>query len=102
MKDNEAPEKPKERIIKNGLLTTEGVLQAETLQVEDLAALEELTEDKILTELQTKLAKGCFKSFIGDVLLILNPNTDDDIYNESVSIFTSYLKTVLPKEYQFI
>lgn len=90
MKDIEAPEKPKERIIKNGLLTTDGVFEAETMQVEDLAALEELTEDKILTELQTKLAKGSFTSFVGDVLLILNPNTDDEIYNESVS-FSTYI-----------
>lgn len=58
------------------------------MQVEDLAALEKLTEDSILAELQTKLAKGSFMSFIGDVLLVLNPNTTDDIYNETVSNLT--------------
>ncbi|XP_028163622.1 neither inactivation nor afterpotential protein C [Ostrinia furnacalis] len=75
------PKKP-ERIIKNSLLTTEGVTEPETMQVEDLAALEHLTEENILAELQTKLAKGSFTSFVGDILLILNPNTNDNIYNK--------------------
>ncbi|KOB75911.1 putative myosin [Operophtera brumata] len=83
VKDLEAHSKTPERIIKNGLLTTEGCHEAETMQVEDLAALEELTEEKLLSELQTKLAKGSFTSFVGDVLLILNPNTNDDIYSET-------------------
>ena len=85
MKDKILDEKIPERMIKDGLLTVQGVSEPETMQVEDLAALEKLTEDNILTELQTKLAKGAFTSFIGDVLLILNPNSDDDIYNETVS-----------------
>ncbi|XP_013181389.1 PREDICTED: neither inactivation nor afterpotential protein C isoform X2 [Papilio xuthus] len=78
-----APEKIPERIIKNGLLTTEGVHEPETMQVEDLAALDILTEDNLMSELYTKLAKGSFTSFIGDVLLILNPNMHADIYGEN-------------------
>lgn len=85
LKDKEVPSKTPERIIKNGLLVTEGSKEPETMQVEDLAALENLTEDNILSELQTKVAKGCFTSFIGDILLILNPNINEDIYNEAVS-----------------
>ncbi|XP_059059333.1 neither inactivation nor afterpotential protein C [Achroia grisella] len=83
LKEIEAPNKPLERIIKNGVLITEGSQNPEIMQVEDLAALENLTEDNLLVELQTKLAKGFFTSFVGDILLILNPNTCDDIYNES-------------------
>ncbi|RVE54658.1 hypothetical protein evm_000779 [Chilo suppressalis] len=82
LKEKETPIKRPERIIKNNLLTTEGQQNPETMQVEDLAALDILTEETILAELQTKLVKGSFMSFIGDVLLILNPNTNDDIYNE--------------------
>lgn len=84
-KDKEVPSKTPERIIKKGLLISEGSKEPETLQVEDLAALENLTEDNILAELQTKLAKCSFTSFVGDILLILNPNTHEDIYNEAVS-----------------
>jgi myosin III len=86
LKDTEGPSKKPERIIKNNLLTTEGINDPESMQVEDLAALDNLSEDNILAELQTKLAKGSFTSFIGDVLLILNPNTVEDIYNEEVSM----------------
>lgn len=85
LKDIEVPSKTPERIIKKGLLVTEGSKEPESMQVEDLAALENLTEDNILAELQTKLAKGSFTSFVGDILLILNPNTHEDIYNEAVS-----------------
>lgn len=85
LKDKELHGKKPERIINNGLLVTEGSKQPETMQVEDLAALENVTEDNIVVELQTKLAKGSFTSFIGDILLILNPNINEDIYNEAVS-----------------
>ncbi|KAM3962727.1 STKc_myosinIII_N_like and MYSc_Myo21 domain-containing protein ninaC [Aphomia sociella] len=78
-----APNKTPERIIKNSYLITEGSREPEVMQVEDLAALEVLTEDNILAEIQTKLAKGSFTSFVGDVLLILNPNKYEDIYNEN-------------------
>lgn len=80
-----------ERIIKNGRLITEGSSESEIMQVEDLAALETLTEDNIINELQTKLQKGIFTSFIGDILLILNANTTDDIYNEMVFIYFVYV-----------
>lgn len=85
LKDKKISGKTPERIIKNGLLVTEVSKEPETIQVEDLAALENLTEDNILIELQTKLAKGYFTSFVGDILLILNPNINEDIYNETVS-----------------
>ncbi|CAG9784623.1 unnamed protein product [Diatraea saccharalis] len=82
LKGVEAPSKRSERIIKNNLLTTEGVHNPETMQVEDLAALDHLTEESVLAELQTKLVKGSSTSFIGDVLLILNSNTNDNNYGE--------------------
>lgn len=86
LKDQElSEEKTPERIIKNGLLVTQGTQVPETMQVEDLAALETLTEEAVLNELQIKLSKGSFTSFIGDILLILNPNTMGDIYDETVS-----------------
>lgn len=51
---------------------------------EDLAALEVLTEDAILDELQERLQQGHFHTFVGDVLLILNPNETYDIYGPQV------------------
>lgn len=54
--------------------------------MEDLAALETLTEDAILDELHERLRQGYYHSFIGDILLILNPNEKQDIYGSDVRI----------------
>jgi len=52
---------------------------------EDLAALDVLTEDVILNELYERLQRGEYHTFVGDVLLILNPNEEHDIYDTQVS-----------------
>lgn len=51
---------------------------------EDLAGLEILTEDTILDELHDRLRRGEFQTFIGDILVILNPNEIQDIYDDRV------------------
>lgn len=58
----------------------------EPMFMEDLAALETLTEDAILDELHERLRQGYYNSFIGDILLILNPNEQQDIYGSDVRI----------------
>ncbi|KAJ0181639.1 hypothetical protein K1T71_002361 [Dendrolimus kikuchii] len=83
LKPCEDIDKPAERIIKDGLLITQGVIEPEEMQVEDLATLEVLTEDTILTELETKMKKRSFTSFVGDLLLVLNPNSSADIYKDT-------------------
>lgn len=74
-----------ERLIKNGLLQTEANPDPEPMYVEDLAALDVLTEDNILEELRIKMSKGSYQTFIGDILLILNPNCDTQLYDENVN-----------------
>lgn len=54
---------------------------------EDLAALEKLTEDNIISLLRERMSIGQFHTFIGDVLLVLNPNERQDIYSHDVSLF---------------
>lgn len=53
---------------------------------EDLAALDVLTEDMILNELCERLQRGEYHTFVGDVLLILNPNEKHNIYDAYVSL----------------
>lgn len=53
---------------------------------EDLSALDNLTEDNILNELHERLRLGFFHTFVGDILLILNPNEEQSIYEANVSI----------------
>lgn len=58
---------------------------------EDLAALDTLTEDVILDELRDRLQRGEYHTFIGDILLILNPNEEKDIYSVHVSLMLDFL-----------
>lgn len=56
--------------------------------VEDLAALDNVDEDRLIEEIKARYMNGNFYSFIGDILLVLNPNETSDIYDERV-IFLS-------------
>lgn len=58
---------------------------------EDLSALENLTEDSVLNELHERLKLGFFHTFVGDILLILNPNEEQNIYGPNVSIHLNYI-----------
>lgn len=70
-----------ELIVRNGFLKTRKDESAEQMLTEDLAALEILTEDVILDELCERLKRGEYHTFVGDVLLILNPNEERVIYD---------------------
>lgn len=59
--------------------------EREKMVVEDLAALDKLTEDKIIDELKRRLLKGNSYSFIGDVLLSLNSNELPTTFSTSVN-----------------
>lgn len=74
----------KEAFIRSALLKKSINKKIEKMDVEDLAALDYLTEDSILRELESRLSDGNFHSYIGDVLLILNPNENQNIYGKQV------------------
>ncbi|XP_076279257.1 STKc_myosinIII_N_like and MYSc_Myo21 domain-containing protein ninaC isoform X3 [Lasioglossum baleicum] len=69
-----------EVLVRKGFLKTHQTDPLEPMFMEDVAALESLTEDAILDELHERLRQGYFHSFVGDILLILNPNEQQDIY----------------------
>ncbi|XP_017799206.1 PREDICTED: neither inactivation nor afterpotential protein C [Habropoda laboriosa] len=69
-----------EVIVRKGFLKTHQTDPLEPMFMEDLAALETLTEDAVLDELHERLRQGYYHSFVGDILLILNPNEQQDIY----------------------
>lgn len=56
----------------------------EKMYVEDLAALEPLSDDGLLNEIKNRLKTGGTYSFIGDVLLSMNPNKTHPIYDRKV------------------
>lgn len=57
----------------------------EKMYVEDLAALEPLSDDGLLDEIKNRMKTGGTYSFIGDVLLSMNPNKVHPIYDRKVS-----------------
>ncbi|XP_076669129.1 STKc_myosinIII_N_like and MYSc_Myo21 domain-containing protein ninaC isoform X3 [Andrena cerasifolii] len=69
-----------EVIVRKNFLKTHQTDPLEPMFMEDIAALETLTEDAILDELHERLRQGYYHSFVGDILLILNPNEQQDIY----------------------
>lgn len=57
----------------------------EKMYVEDLAAIEPLHDDAILEEIRNKMKIGDTYSFIGDILLSMNPNQKYPIHDRKVS-----------------
>ncbi|XP_026818211.1 neither inactivation nor afterpotential protein C [Rhopalosiphum maidis] len=74
--------KPEVRIIKNGYLKVNQKEAAKPMHLEDLAALKEVSEDTVLDELQNRHLDGLSYTFVGDVLLYVNPNRDEPLYEK--------------------
>lgn len=55
------------------------------MHFEDLAALKEVSEETVLNELQNRHFDGLSYTFVGDVLLYVNPNRDEAIYEKKVN-----------------
>lgn len=60
--------------------------QPEKMYVEDLCAIDKLSEEKIIELLKHRLTNGDSYTFIGDVLLSINSNELPDSFPRSVSI----------------
>lgn len=78
-------ERQPEAKVKSNFLTTGPDSEPVRMYLEDLAAIENLTEDTLLSELKGRMELGYFQTFVGDVLLILNPNELQDLYTDIVS-----------------
>lgn len=48
----------------------------EKMHHEDLAALERLTDETVMDEIKARMKTGETYSFVGDVLLSINPNRE--------------------------
>lgn len=58
--------------------------EPEKMFVEDLSAMDKLTDDRIIDEIKQRLMKGESYSFIGDVLVSVNSNELPNQYPRSV------------------
>lgn len=59
----------------------------EKMYVEDLAAIEPLSDDAILDEIRNKMKIGMSYSFIGDILLSMNPNQKYPMHDRKVTFY---------------
>lgn len=59
----------------------------EKMFIEDLAALEKVSEETIAEEIKSRLKKGHSYTFIGDVLLSVNSNEMPNGFPKSVRFF---------------
>lgn len=60
-------------------------LPAQHLLVEDLAALDNLSDNHVLDELKQRFENKDFQTYVGDILITINPYENCDIYGEKVS-----------------
>lgn len=72
---------------------------AKPMHLEDLAALKEVSEDTVLDELQNRHLDGQSYTFVGDVLLYMNPNQDEPIYENkviSLRVLKTFMAIIIP------
>ena len=69
---------------KQGRLKTGRKSKLAPMFVDDLASLERLTEEVIVTQLQQRYRAGQIYTYIGDILIAVNPFSDVNIYGEKV------------------
>ncbi|XP_046386617.1 neither inactivation nor afterpotential protein C isoform X2 [Ischnura elegans] len=76
------PFRKSEVAVRKGCLQSEQGTSPEPMFTEDLAALDVISEDLVLDQLHQRLRRGLCHTFIGDVLLFLNPNEQQNIYTK--------------------
>ncbi|XP_045527371.1 myosin-IIIb-like isoform X3 [Pieris brassicae] len=69
-----------EATTKRGKLKSHRKAKAEKMYTDDLATLEVLTEEAIVEQLQKRYAQNQIYTYIGDILVAVNPFTDVGIY----------------------
>ena len=53
---------------------------------DNLAAMDQINDENVVNILGLRFKKGDFQTYAGDVLLIINPNKDSDMYSDKVII----------------
>lgn len=70
---------------KHGKLKTDRKARPEIMYMDDLAALDMLSEDAIVDQLQHRYEQGQIYTYIGDILVAVNPFTNLGLYTGIVS-----------------
>ncbi|XP_053612596.1 myosin-IIIb-like isoform X2 [Plodia interpunctella] len=73
-----------EATTKRGKLKSHRKARPEKMYTDDLASLEVLTEDAIVEQLQKRYTQNHIYTYIGDILVAVNPFTDIGIYTSKI------------------
>lgn len=73
-----------EATTKRGKLKSHRKARPEKMYTDDLATLEVLTEEAIVDQLQQRYTQNQIYTYIGDILVAVNPFTDVGIYTTKV------------------
>lgn len=65
------------------------------MYTDDLATLEVLTEDAIVEQLQKRYTQNQIYTYIGDILVAVNPFTDVGIYTTKVNYIVKTIRVCL-------
>lgn len=76
-----------EATTKRGKLKSHRKAKPEKMYTDDLATLETLTEDAIVEQLQKRYTQDQIYTYIGDILVAVNPFTDIGIYTTKVFLY---------------
>lgn len=71
------------------------------MYTDDLATLEVLTEDSIVEQLQKRYSENQIYTYIGDILVSVNPFTDIGIYTTKVIHFIFKYRTYFGLKYLY-
>lgn len=71
---------------KHGKLKTNRKAQPEQMYMDDLAALDLLSEDAIVDQLRNRYERSQIYTYIGDILLAMNPFANLGLYTKAVSV----------------
>ena len=61
---------------------------------DDLAALDRLDKERVLLTLGNRYSRGQFQTYAGDVLLIINPQQETNVYDNQVNFFNYQFKLI--------
>ncbi|XP_045471088.1 neither inactivation nor afterpotential protein C isoform X2 [Harmonia axyridis] len=79
----EEPQIPQDDVhVLNNILWEGEKRHEEPMYVEDLAALDDCNEKTVLSHIERRFNDGKYQTFVGEILITLNPNVEENIYTD--------------------
>lgn len=80
---------------KHGKLKSDRKSRPQQMYMDDLAALDNLSEDTIVQQLEKRFDQRQIYTYIGDILVAVNPFADLGLYTEKVRNLSEFIISLL-------